>query len=259
MPAARAIDLNADMGESFGAWSMGADASLLDIVTSANIACGFHAGDPDTMAASYALARARNVAIGAHPGFQDLVGFGRRRIPMSLPSVERMVAYQIGAAQALAALVGHQITYVKAHGALGNWAAEDIDAAMAVARAIKAVDASLVSLAIAGTAAERAARSLGLTVASEIFADRGYREDGTLVPRGEAGAMVHDPQQAATRVLAMIEAGGIIATTGKVVPVNIDSICVHGDGPNAVAVARAVRDAIIAKGFDLRAFAPAHV
>lgn len=251
------VDLNCDCGEGFGAYAMGDDAAMLDIVTSANVACGFHAGDPDIMHATFRLAKEKGIAIGAHPGFPDLWGFGRRRLPFSTGEIERLVAYQIGAAQGMAALAGHRITYVKAHGALANLAAESADAAMAVARAIRGVDADLVFLAIAGTELETAGRKTGLAIAREIYADRAYTDQGQLVSRAEAGAVLHDVEAVAARVHAMVQEGAVIAVSGKRIPVGIDSICVHGDTPGAVAMARAVRERLQAGGFSLRPFAAA--
>jgi 5-oxoprolinase (ATP-hydrolysing) subunit A len=251
------VDLNSDIAEGFGAYTCGDDDAMLDIVTSANVACGFHAGDPEIMARTFANAKARGVACGAHPGFPDLWGFGRRRIPFSTGEIERLVAYQIGAAQALAAYAGTKITYVKTHGALGNLCEVDRPAAEAVGRAIKAVDSSLVWLTIAAGEQVRAAETIGLTGVAEIFADRGYTEDGHLIPRGQPGAMVLDPDEAAARVVAMVKAGAIITAKGTHVPTAIGSICVHGDSSHAVESARRVRAGLEAAGVVLRAFAPA--
>jgi len=251
----RSIDLNCDCGESYGAYVMGDDAAMLEIVTSANVACGFHGGDPEVMARTFRLAKEKGVAVGAHPGFPDLWGFGRRRLPFSAAEIERLVAYQIGAAQALAAYAGHRITHVKPHGALSNIAAEDNGIARAIARATKIVDPQLVFLAIAGTELERAGADEGLSVAREIFADRGYGDDGQLLPRGQDGAVLHDPQIIAARVLKMVEEGAVIAASGKRLPTRIDSICVHGDTPGAVAIAATVRKELAAAGVSLRAFA----
>lgn len=253
--AERSIDINSDMGEAYGAYRMGPDAELLGIVSSANVACGFHGGDPNVMAETFRLARERGVAVGAHPGFADLAGFGRRLIPMSAAEIERMVAYQIGAAQAVAALAGHRITYVKSHGALGNLASADAGASRAVARAIKAVDRSLVCLAIAGTESERQPRAEGLAVAAEIFADRAYLDSGLLMPRSEPGSVIHDGAEVERRVVAMVEAGAIISHSGRRIPTAIDSICVHSDTPGAVAVAAAVRRALERAGITIAAFA----
>lgn len=248
------IDLNADLGEGFGAYRCGDDAAMLDVVTSANVACGLHAGDPEIMARTFALALERGVAVGAHPGFPDLWGFGRRTIPFTAPEIERLVAYQIGAAQALAAYAGHRIAYVKAHGALANLAAAEPAVAGAVARAVKAVDPALSLLAIALTAQVPAGEALGLTVHREIFADRGYTEAGGLIPRGEPGAVIADAAAAASRVLTMVEAGAILTARGARLPTPIDSVCVHGDSPHAVATAQAVRSRLAAAGIRLAAF-----
>lgn len=251
------VDLNCDCGEGFGAYTMGDDAAMLDIVTSANVACGYHAGDPDIMARTFAIARERGVAIGAHPGFPDLAGFGRRRLPYACDEIERFLAYQIGAAQAVAAYAGHRITYVKVHGALSNMAMEDPAGARAIARAIKAVDPALRFLAIAGTALQHAGEEAGLAVVREIYADRAYTDAGHLVSRALPGAVLHDAEEAADRVSAMVREGAVIAQSGKRVPVGIDSICVHGDTPGAVAMARAVRAKLEAAGIALKPFAAA--
>ncbi|PPD42979.1 MAG: hypothetical protein CTY15_11415 [Methylocystis sp.] len=253
--AARRIDLNADLGEGFGAWRMGDDAAMLDVVTSANVACGFHAGDPDIMAKTFALAREKYVAIGAHVAFPDLAGFGRRAIAMTPKEIERAVAYQIGAAQALAALSGHRIAYVKAHGALANLAEKDAGVADALARATRAVDASLALLAIALSEQTRAGERAGLKVAHEIFADRAYAEDGRLQPRGEAGAVITDTDFALARARQMLAEGALVTITGKRLPTPIDSICVHGDTAHAVDMARRLRAGLEQDGFALRTFA----
>lgn len=253
----RNVDLNCDCAESFGAYPMGDDAAMLDVVTSANVACGFHGGDPEVMAATFRLAKQKGVAVGAHPGFPDLWGFGRRRIPFTPGEIERLVAYQVGAAQALAAYAGHRLTYVKAHGAMSNIAMEEIDTARAIAKACKAVDPGLVFLAVAGTELERAGEEAGLTVVREIFADRAYTDEGLLVSRSQPGAVLHDTEEAASRAVAMVEEGAVIALSGKRVPVGIDSICVHGDSPGAVAMARAVRSRLEAAGVKLEPFTAA--
>lgn len=251
----RSVDLNADGGEGYGPWPMGDDAGVMESVTSINMACGGHAGDPETMAATIRLARACGVAVGAHPGYADREGFGRRVIPMSPAAIERLCAAQIGAALGVAALEGARIGHVKAHGALANLAADEPEVARAVARAAAAVDRSLVLLAIAGTELVRAGEAAGLAVASEIFADRAYLASGRLVPRGRPGAVIHDPAEAARRVRAMVEEGAVIAEDGARLPVPIDSICVHGDAPGAAALARAVRDGLEAAGVAVRPFA----
>ncbi len=251
----RSVDLNCDCGEGFGAYSMGDDEAMLGIVSSANVACGFHAGDPDIMARTFRLARAKGVAVGAHPSFPDLQGFGRRRLPYTNEEIERLVAYQIGAAQALASLAGHRLTHVKAHGALSNMACEDAAIAQAIARAAKAVDPNLVFLAIAGTELERGGEKENLAVAREIFADRAYTDEGLLVSRSVAGAVIHDAEAAAARVLDMISNNVVISQSGKRIPVGIDSICVHGDTPDAVRMAKCVRQRLEAAGFQVKPFA----
>jgi UPF0271 protein len=250
------VDLNSDMGEGFGQWQMGDDESMLEIISSANLACGFHAGDPLIMTDRAQAARAKGVGIGAHPSFMDLWGFGRRQIKGdSMADIEKMLAYQIGALQGCAALAGHHVRHVKAHGAMANMAAVDRDLAMAMARATKAVDPSLIYVALPGTELERTAASIGLKVAREYYADRTYDDTGNLTPRKQAGAVIHDAGEAATRVIRMIEEGGVRSTSGKLLPVEIDTICVHGDNPAAVAMARTVRARLEAAGIAVRPMA----
>ncbi|GLK69656.1 5-oxoprolinase subunit PxpA [Hansschlegelia plantiphila] len=249
------IDLNSDLGEGFGDYVCGDDEAMLRLVTSANVACGMHAGDPEIMARTFRLARERGVAVGAHPGFPDRIGFGRRRIPFSAGEIERLVAYQIGAAAALAAYAGHAVTYVKAHGALANVACEEPAVADAVARAIKAVDPALALLAIALTEQVKAGEAAGLAVHQEIYADRGYTDGGALIARGQPGALIEDAEAAASRALAMVEEGAIIARSGARLETPIRSICVHGDSPHAVAVAELVRERLEAAGVALKPFA----
>jgi 5-oxoprolinase (ATP-hydrolysing) subunit A len=249
------IDLNCDCGESFGAYVIGDDAAMLDIVTSANVACGFHGGDPEVMAATFRLAKEKGAAVGAHPGYPDLWGFGRRRLPFSAAEIERFVAYQIGAAQALAAYAGHRLTHVKPHGALSNVGSEEEDVARALARAAKAVDPRLIFLAVAATKLEAAAEAEGLTVAREIYADRAYGDDALLLPRSRQGAVLHEPEPIAMRVLAMLKEGAVIAASGKRIATHIDSVCVHGDTPNAVAIAQTLRRRFAEAGIALQPFA----
>ena len=249
------VDLNSDLGEGFGAYACGDDAAMLAIVTSANIACGFHAGDPDVMATTFATAKAAGVSAGAHPGYADLQGFGRRRIPLTSKEIEHLVAYQVGAAAGMAALAGHRISHVKVHGALANVAAADRSVADAVARAVKAVDPGLAFLAIACSEQVAAGEAAGLRTVSEIYADRGYAEDGQLAPRGTPGAVITDPEAAAARTLAMIAAGAVITLSGRHLPVRIESVCVHGDNPHAVAAARLLRERLTAAGLTLAPFA----
>ncbi len=248
------VDLNSDMGEGFGAYRMGDDAAMLSIVSSANIACGLHAGDPEIMAQTIALAKEKGVAVGAHPGFPDLWGFGRRNIPFSVGEIERLVAYQIGAAQALATYVGHPITHVKAHGALGNLTQQDESVARAVNNAIKAVDPKLVCLTIALGHQERLAREMGLACRSEIFADRAYTDEGFLVHRSKSGAVIHDAAAAAERVVRMVRNGAIETITGRAIVTPIDSICVHSDTPSAVGIAARVRAGLEDAGITIRNF-----
>jgi 5-oxoprolinase (ATP-hydrolysing) subunit A len=249
------VDLNADMGEGFGVYSIGNDEALLNIITSANVACGFHAGDPEIMARTFAMAKNRGVAVGAHPSFPDLWGFGRRVIPCSLGEIERLVAYQIGAAQALATYAGHCITHVKAHGALSNMTQSNREVALAVCKAIKAVDPNLICLSYAGGLMIQISADMGLRTSGEIFADRGYGDDGELIPRREAGAMIHDPDLAAERVLRMVRAGAIELPQGKQIRAAIDTVCIHGDSPNAIVTATRVRRKLEDAGVRVRSFA----
>ena len=250
----RSIDLNSDLGESFGPWQMGDDANMLSIVTSANIACGGHASDPETMFQTLTLAKQNDVVVGAHPGYNDREGFGRRIIPMSPDEIGRMVAAQIGALSAMSSLVGTSVRYVKPHGALGNLAARDIDVAQAIADATAKVDPSLAILAISGNKLEDAGRNAGLAVYSEIFADRGYLSSGHLVPRGQDGAMIHDAEEAAERLLAYLETGLMPVIDGDPIPLDAHSICVHGDSPTAVAMAREVRQRLVDSGVKVERF-----
>jgi 5-oxoprolinase (ATP-hydrolysing) subunit A len=232
-----AIDLNSDLGESYGPWVMGQDRAMLAIVTSANIACGGHAGDPDVMFATLTEARARGVVVGAHPGYDDRAGFGRRVIPMTGAEIARMVAAQIGALMGVAALAGVRVAYVKPHGALANLAADDRTVADAIAGAVRAIDPTLAVLAISGTELEPAARGAGLQVFSEVFADRAYLPSGRLVPRGQAGAMIIDPAAAAARMQGFIATGLMPVVGGPPIRLAGHSVCVHGDSPHAVAMA----------------------
>lgn len=249
------VDLNSDLGEGYGSYACGDDAAMLGLVSSANVACGFHAGDPEIMAQTFALAKARNVAVGAHHGFPDLWGFGRRRMPFSPREIERLVAYQIGAAQAMAGLAGHRVTHVKAHGALANIACEEADVAKAIAAAIRAVDPTLTMLAIALSEQTRAGEAAGLFTVAEIFADRGYAENGLLVQRGQPGAMVEDPVIAAARVLEMVEESAVITVSGRRIKTQVGSICLHGDNAHAVEMARHVRARLEKAGVVIAAFA----
>jgi len=249
------IDLNCDMGESFGAYTIGDDAAMLDLVTSANIACGFHGGDPLIMARVVGLARERNIAIGAHPSFLDLWGFGRRPILGDTPDeVGKFVLYQIGALQAIAADAGHAVTHVKMHGSLANMAQIDQDLADGVARAIRAAGRDLIFVVMPGMATEKAAAKLGLRMAREIYADRTYDDDGNLTARKKPGAVLHDGAEAASRVLQMLEEQAIRTVSGARLPVRIDSVCVHGDNHAGVEMARQVRAAVEQAGARIAPF-----
>ncbi|KKC24153.1 hypothetical protein WP12_20875 [Sphingomonas sp. SRS2] len=248
------IDLNADLGEGYGPWLMGDDAAMLDIVTSANVACGGHAGDPETMYRTMTLARERGVVVGAHPSYPDKEGFGRRRLPFAPVEIERFVAAQIGALLAVGALAGHRVSYVKPHGALANVATEDKAVAEAILRAVRAVDASLAILAISGTVLEAAARDAGMAVFSEIYADRGYTPAGNLVPRDQDGAMIDDEHAAVARLRHFLETGRMPTAGGGDVPLAAHSVCVHGDSAHAVAMARGIVDAFRAQGVEIAPF-----
>ena len=248
------IDLNSDLGESLGAWKMGDDAAMLDIVTSANVACGFHAGDAAGILATLRAAAARGVAVGAHVGYRDLAGFGRRNMDVASADLVADVIYQIGALQGLARAAGTTVRYVKPHGALYNTIAHDERQARDVIAAIRAADPSLVLVALAGSALVGWARAEGLTVVAEAFADRAYTAQGTLVSRREPGAVLHDAQAVARRMVRLVREGVVEAIDGRVTRVEADSICVHGDSPGAVQMARAVREALTREGVTLRAF-----
>ncbi len=248
------IDLNSDLGEGFGPWSMGDDAAMLGIVTSANVACGGHASDPETMHRTLELAKENGVIVGAHPGFNDPEGFGRRVIPMSPAEIGRMCAAQIGALMAIAAQTGVSVRYVKPHGALGNLAARDRMVADAIAETVKRMDANLAVLAISGTQSEQAAKAAGIATFSEIFADRGYLSSGQLVPRGQDGAMIHDPETAADRLLSFLDSGLMPVVDGDPIPLDAHSICVHGDSPGAVTMAQEIRNRLISEGVTITSF-----
>ena len=249
----RLLNLNADLGESFGPWSMGSDAEMLGIVGSANVACGYHAGDPLVMTSTAALALKHGVSIGAHPGYPDLQGFGRRRMDIPLPELEAMLIYQIGALDACARTQGLRVTHVKPHGALSNLACADRKIADAIARAVHRLDPGMILLAPAASQLIYAGREQGLPVVEEIFADRAYLDDGQLMPRSLPGAVLHDAQQCVDHVLAMLREQAIVAASGHRLPTRIDSICVHGDGPEAVASARLIRQALEQAGYRLAA------
>lgn len=250
------MDLNSDLGEGFGHWTLGDDDGLLDVVTSANVACGFHAGDPTIMRRVCERAALRDVAVGAQVGYRDLAGFGRRFIDVAPDDLTQDVVYQVGALQALARASGTRVRYVKPHGALYNTIARDEDQAAAVVRAVVDVDPSLVVLGSSGSAWLRLAAGAGLTVVHEAFADRAYTADGELLPRRVPGAVLHDVDDIVRRCLAMAHGRAIADVDGAPIVVAAQSICVHGDTPGAVDVARAVRAALTADGVDVLPFAP---
>ncbi|MHC9237617.1 LamB/YcsF family protein [Pseudooceanicola sp. 502str34] len=252
----RTLDLNCDMGESFGAYKLGEDAAMLELVSTANIACGFHAGDPVVMRRTIRMAKEAGVSIGAHPSFNDLYGFGRRRISGERPEdLEAQLIYQIAAMQGMAAVEGHRMTHVKTHGALGNMAAVDPDLAALCVRAVHAVDPSLTFISLPYSETYAAAERLGLAVACEIYADRSYTDAGELTPRSEPGAVIHDPQQSLDQVLEMVVNGVIPTTGGARLPVEPATLCVHGDTPGAVEIARTLRAALEENGVTIAPFA----
>ena len=250
----RKIDLNADMGESFGDWTLGNDAAMLDVVTSANIACGFHAGDPDVMAKTMALAVARGVGIGAHPGFPDLQGFGRRRMVIAPETLGNMIRYQLGAAMAMARAAGGTIGHFKLHGALSNMATTDIALAQTCFAAARDVAPDIIMLVLVNTPMQTAAEALGCNWVGEVFADRAYNDDCSLVDRRLPGAVIHDPAVAAQRMRDMVREGAIITETGQRIAANFGTICVHGDTPEAIDIAKAVRRGLEGDGVAVRGF-----
>jgi 5-oxoprolinase (ATP-hydrolysing) subunit A len=250
------IDLNADLGEGFGRYRLPHEDALLDLVTSANVACGFHAGDPVVMRETVAAASRRGVAVGAHPGYPDLAGFGRRDLSATPAEIIAIVIYQIGALAAVCRAEGTRLRYVKPHGALYNRAARDRAAAEAIAEAVRSTDPSLILLGLAGSELVHAARDAGLATAEEAFADRAYEPDGSLTPRGEPDAVLADPAHCADRAARMALDGIVTTSDGSVLEIAPDSICVHGDGPAALAVLTAVHDRLRASGVEIRAFAP---
>ncbi len=245
------VDLNCDLGESFGAYRLGSDAEVIPHISSANVACGFHASDPLWMDKTVQLAKAHGVAVGAHPGFPDLVGFGRRELSVSLPELKAMVQYQIGALQAFCRAQKVPLRHVKPHGAMYNMAAKNMDMARAICQAIAEVDDRLILLGLSGSRMLEAAREVGLPWASEVFADRAYEEDGSLTPRSRADAVITDEDQAIERVLQMVLQGTVTARSGKVIDIQADSICLHGDGAKAVAFASRIRQALTDAGISI--------
>ena len=247
------VDLNADVGESFGAWSLGQDPALMSSITSASVACGFHAGDPGVMRATVGLALEHGVAVGAHPGFPDLAGFGRRELQVSPRDVEDFVVYQIGALAGIAAAQGVRLQHVKPHGALFNMAVRDAALADAIARAVAMIDKSMILFGLPGSELVAAGLRAGLRTACEVFADRAYRPDGTLVPRQEEGAVIHDAGEVEARVIGMVRDQAVQAVDGTRVPLTVDTICVHGDTPGAAELAARIRSALEKAGVEVKA------
>jgi UPF0271 protein len=247
------IDINCDMGESFGVYRIGRDEEIIRHITSANIACGFHAGDPATMKKTVRLCLEHGVALGAHPGFPDLSGFGRRTMNFTPEEVYDMVVYQTGALSAFAAAEGGELQHVKPHGALYNMAAKDPRLAEAVAKAVYRVNPGLILFGLSGSELIRAGEQIGLRCAREVFADRTYRRDGSLTPRGEAGALIEDPEEAARQVTSIVARGKVRTADGAEIPLQADTICVHGDGAHAVEFARSIRRLLASQGFKITA------
>ncbi len=248
------IDLNGDVGESYGRWHSGDDAALLNVLTSANIACGFHAGDPTVMRQTVRLAVAHSVAVGAHPGYADLRGFGRFEMELPLEQLQNDVLYQLGALHAMCKAEGAQLSHVKAHGALYNRMAREPGAALAVARAVADFNPDLPLLVLANSPAEQAVRKLGLKLKREAFVDRAYLPDGRLQPRGEAGSVLTDPEVVAARALQLATSGTVTAIDGSELNLTPDSLCIHGDTPDAAELAHRVRAGLEAQGVTVRAF-----
>ena len=247
----KTVDLNCDMGESYGAWKMGDDAAVMPYITSANVACGFHAGDPATIRTTVQLAAGHGVAIGAHPSLPDLAGFGRRAMKITPQDMYDLVLYQAGAVEAFARAAGARLHHVKCHGALYNMAATDEALSEAMARAAR--DLGVMVYALSNSKMMRVMKSQGVRAAGEVFADRGYSDDGTLAPRERPGGMIEDPQLAVRQALAMVEEGYVTSLSGKRVPVAADTLCLHGDQPGAVAFAKAIRRAFEEKGITVAA------
>ena len=245
------VDLNCDLGESFGNYTCGMDASVIPHISSANVACGFHAGDPLVMDKTVKLAKQYGAAVGAHPGYPDLVGFGRRNMAVSAAELKAMMQYQIGALQAFCRSQGVKLQHVKPHGAMYNMAAKDRKLADAICDAILEIDDSLILLGLSGSEMLKAAKDKGLRYASEVFADRAYEDDGSLTPRALEGSVITDEDEAIKRVLQMVNDGTVVTRSGKVIPIEADSICLHGDGAKAVEFAQRIRAELTDSGVEI--------
>ncbi|NBH72799.1 5-oxoprolinase subunit PxpA [Clostridiaceae bacterium] len=245
------VDLNSDLGESFGRYTLGMDGQVIPLITSANVACGYHASDPVVMAKTIAMAKEAGIRVGAHPGFPDLMGFGRREMAVAPEEAKAYVLYQLGALDGFCRSAGIRLQHVKPHGALYNMAAKDYGLARAVCQAVAEFDKDLIVLALSGGQLARAAQDMGLRTALEVFADRAYEEDGTLVGRGKPGAMVTDEKEAIARVVRMVKERTVTAVTGKDIPIRADSVCVHGDGEKALAFVQRIRQALSREGIAL--------
>lgn len=247
------IDINSDLGESFGSYKTGNDAEVMKYITSANIACGFHAGDPVVMEKTIRLALENKVAIGAHPGYPDLMGFGRRKMDLTPEEVKAYVFYQVAALKAMTESLGGKLQHVKAHGALYNEAAENDSVARAIAEAVLQLDPGLIFVGLANSNMLEVAKKMGLKTAAEVFADRAYTNFGTLVPRSQPGAVIHDPKICNDRVLQMIKEHTVEAINGSKIPIDASTICIHGDNPAAIELARSLRDHLEKNGIEIQA------
>lgn len=245
------VDLNSDLGESFGCYKIGMDDEVLKHITSANIACGFHAGDPIQMDKTVKLALENNVKIGAHPGFMDIMGFGRREMEISKEEVKAYIKYQLGALNSFAVSNGQKLQHIKAHGALYNMAAKDYELALAISQAVYEVDKDIILLGLANSSMIDAGKEVGLKVASEVFADRAYNSDGTLVSRSIEGSIIHDTEIAIKRVIKMVKENKVEAINGKYINIKADSICVHGDNPKAIEFVKNIREELIREGIKI--------
>lgn len=248
------IDLNCDLGESFGAYKIGGDDEIMPYITSANIACGFHAGDPSVMRRTAEAALLNHVRLGAHPGMPDLLGFGRREMMITAEEAYDMVVYQVGALAAVAKAVGGRLQHVKPHGALYNMAAKRADLAAAIARAVQSVDEELILFGLAGSQSIKAAEDIGLRTASEVFADRTYQVDGSLTPRRQPDALITSLEEAVQQVLQMVKNGSVCAVNGEIVPIKADTVCLHGDGAQAMALAAKINEALRQEKIAISAF-----